>query len=106
MGNKSFTNKIQKVRDLFEKLYCFSSKDIDEFMNKIKFFPEEGLDKLIEALSKGGKQQNALLTKWIGREPKYAKRLSEFVKKTANALVDDFEKKEKLSAEKILDKLP
>jgi hypothetical protein len=97
--------KLQKIRDLLEKLYCFDNDFIEDLMEKVELFPEKGVDELINVLEEGKKEQDKMFEKWTEREPDFVKNLMRFVDKTSKSIFQEYEKEEKQSAESILDVL-
>lgn len=97
--------KIQKIRDLLGKLYCFDNEFIDDLMVRVELFPKKGLDEMIKVLEEGKSEQDKLFETWTEREPDFAKNLMKFVDKTSKNISQDYEKEEKESAESILDVL-
>lgn len=97
--------KIQQIKELFSKLYCFTSDEIYSFMKETTKFPDEGIDKLLALLLDGKKQQDDFLTHRLDEDKEYGKNLSHFLKKTTGDIKESYEKTEHESAESMLNNM-
>jgi hypothetical protein len=94
--------KIARIKALFNRLYCFTSAEIDDFMEKVATFPDDGLDKMIAALEEGKLQQDALIASRVRTDKSYVKDLGRFLNKTSVSLKNNWEKSQSDKAEDIL----
>jgi hypothetical protein len=95
-------SKLDRIRVLFMRLYCFESGEIREYLKKASSLTEEGLDALIAELEDGKKQQDAFLAKRIEEDKDYVQHLTEFVRKESGLIKQEYEKSEDCSADDLL----
>jgi len=94
--------KIRKISAIIHKLYCFTSAEIDEYIARVKDFPDDGLDKMIALLEQGKKQQDELLARRVGEDKNYLYDLGKFLNKTAVKIKNKWEESESKKAEDLL----
>lgn len=94
--------KIGNISGLFDRLYCFTSAEIDEYTKRIDSFPDEGLDKMISLLEQGKIQQDELISHRVTEDKNYVKDLGRFLNGSSKKIKDKWEKSESDKTEKIL----
>lgn len=97
--------KLEKIKQTFFKLYCFTSDEINEYMTSIEFFSDEALDMVVESLNSGFELQNEFLTKVVDKDKDYVKKLDKFLQKTTTQIKGEYEATESKGAENILSNL-
>ena len=94
--------KIKQIRALCKQVFFLNSAEIDEYLQEMEFFPEEGLDKFIKMLEEAKVKQDEILAKRIEQDRGYADDLKKHVIKSANTIKKKFETAEQNKAEDIL----
>jgi len=98
----SRAEKIGIITGLFDGLYCFTSVEIDEYLKRVDSFPDEGLDKIIDLLERGKRQQDELISHRVAEDKHYVKDLGRFLNRSSKKIKDKWEKAESGKAEAIL----
>ena len=101
----SRAQKLEYIKQTFLKLFCFTSDEINAYMQNIEFFPDEGLDAVINSLRTGFELQNEFLEKNIEKDKDYVKNLDQFLRATTTNIKNKFEKSESQSAESLISDL-
>ena len=99
------SQKINRVRELFYKLYCFKSEEIDGFLAGAESFPPNGLDELIKVLEEGKIRQDELLALTLEQDKSFNKKLKSHLKAETTKIKKIYETGEKKEAEDILGQL-
>lgn len=97
--------KIEDIKQIFLKLYCFTSNEINDYLSNIEFFDDRGLDLVIQSLNSGFELQNDFLTKVVDKDKNYPKKLDQFLHKTTTKIKGKYEESEAKGAENILSNL-
>jgi len=95
-------SKFDEIAKLFQKLYVFSNEEVVEFLDRIKKFPEKGLDELLKTLQEGQKSQDVFFTQVAGNDRDFPQKLSQVLKLKLQTMKNEFEVDERESAESIL----
>jgi hypothetical protein len=102
MSRKSYQEKLDSIEKQLNELFFFSTEEIVESMQRIRRFPEKGLDVFLDFLKEAREEQNKFFAETIKRNPEFVKAFSRFLNQTTIHIKNEFETKEQKSAEKIL----
>jgi len=98
------TKQLAKIKELFTKLYAFSSEEIAEFMLNLEKFPDQGLKELKKILIEGQNSQKEFLIKLNQINPNFYSDFSHFIQNKSIQIKNSYEQEEQNSAEIILQK--
>lgn len=97
--------KINRVKELFNKLYCFKSEEINEYILQLEKIPPVGIIKLLSLLEEGKIQQDKFFEEALKKDKDFNKKLKHYLKIKTSEVKGVFEVKESDQAESILEQL-
>jgi len=97
--------KINRIKELFNQLYCFKSEEINQYLSRLEKIPPRGIDELLKTLEEGKVRQDELLAEAHKRDKEFNKELKSHLKKETAKIKKSYEAGEKNRAEDILEQL-
>jgi hypothetical protein len=102
MSSYSKKQKITVIERELQTIFFFSAQEIEQYIQKIREFPEQGLDMFLAFLQEAKQQQNNFFAETIKTDPEFVKAFSRFLNQTTLHIEQQFEEKEQGKAENIL----
>lgn len=102
MGINSKKQKLESIEKQLSALLCFSTQENEEYIKRLRKFPEEGLDMFLKFLNEAKEEQDKFFAETLKRNPEFIKAFSRFLNQTTAHIKEKFETKESGNAESIL----
>lgn len=102
MSRRTYQEKLDSIEKQLGELFFFSTEENVKYMQRIRRFPEKGLDAFLAFLQEAREEQNKFFAETIKRNPEFIKAFSRFLNQTTLHIKQEFETKEQKSAETIL----
>lgn len=105
MGQASRKQKIRDIEKQLGLIFFFSAEEIVQYMQRIREFPEKGVDMFLKFLQEAREEQDKFFAETIKRNPEFIKAFSRFLNQTTSHIKQQFEVKEQGKAESILNEI-